>query len=107
MTILPVSLGLLLLIVIICIFLYIYYRRRSSNKNPQSTTVPENEYSTEAELNYTVLAMTGRPQSYLPQPNGANVVYAVVNAKAKPQVKDSPGMSDASADIYQNISPRG
>ncbi|XP_056401377.1 high affinity immunoglobulin gamma Fc receptor I-like isoform X2 [Hyla sarda] len=103
MPILSVSLGLLLLIIIFTL-LCVAYQCRSSENNPQPTTAADNDYSTQVELNYTVLDPTRRPRADLPQDNGSNVVYAEVNSKAKHQVKASHGTSDTSADIYQNIS---
>ncbi|XP_044129661.1 Fc receptor-like protein 5 isoform X2 [Bufo gargarizans] len=109
MIILPVSLGLLLLIVIISIFVFVYNKRRSSNNNPQPPTDADeysdadNEYSDADKVTYTNLAMTRGPQNDVPENNGSDVVYAVVNSKAKLQAKASQGMSDTSTDVYQNI----
>ncbi|XP_075700820.1 high affinity immunoglobulin gamma Fc receptor I-like [Rhinoderma darwinii] len=102
MTILSISLGMSLLIVIILIFLCIYYQRRSSN-NKRQTTGGDNEFSTEAEVNYAVLNITRSQQNNLPGENGSNVVYGVVKSKTK-QVKTSQEMPETSTDIYQNIS---
>ncbi|XP_044129659.1 high affinity immunoglobulin gamma Fc receptor I-like [Bufo gargarizans] len=109
MIILSVSLGLLLLIVIISIFVSVYNKRRSSNNNPQPPTDADeysdadNEYSDADKITYTNLAMTRGPQNDVPENNGSDVVYAVVNSKAKLQAKASQRMSDTSTDVYQNI----
>ncbi|XP_044129667.1 Fc receptor-like protein 3 [Bufo gargarizans] len=109
MIILPVSLGLLLLIVIISIFVFVYNKRRSFNNNPQPPTDADeysdadNEYSDADKITYTNFAMTRGPQNDVPENNGSDVVYAVVNSKAKLQAKASQRMSDTSTDVYQNI----
>ncbi|XP_075139666.1 Fc receptor-like protein 5 [Leptodactylus fuscus] len=77
-------------------------KKRSQNLHVQ---VADNEYPTEPEVSYSVLGMTSRPQSRLPKDSEPDVVYAVVNSKAKSQGETSQETSDTSNSIYQNINP--